>query len=205
MEKPFLKLIIHAVNYCQHSAKKHKLNMTEKSLIGKAAAKLIKESDTVIIGSGLISLEIAKNLTPTLSDVTIITNALNIASQLVSSTNINLIIPGGILIKNSLSLIGHLAEKSFKKFYVDNVFLGIDGFNAMQGISTSSIEEASLNQIMIDISREVIIVTDSSKFLRKSLAFICKLDRIDIVITDSGISKEVKKQLEDSGIKVIVA
>ena len=58
---------------------------------------------------------------------------------------------------------------------------------------------------MIDISREVIVVADSSKFLRKSLAFICKLDRIDTVITDAGISDDDKKRLEDAGIKVIIA
>ena len=134
----------------------------------------------------------------------IITNALNIANQLVSISNINLIIPGGVLRKNSLSLIGPLAEKSFKNFYVDKVFLGVDGFDTMHGISTPNIDEAALNQIMIDIAREVIVVADSSKFLRKSLAFICRLDRIDTVITDSGISDDDKKRLDDAGIKIII-
>jgi DeoR family transcriptional regulator of aga operon len=135
----------------------------------------------------------------------VITNALNIANQLVSVPNVNLIIPGGVLRKNSLSLIGPLAEKSFRNFFVDKVFLGVDGFDTMNGISTPNIEEASLNQIMIEVAREVIVVADSSKFLRKSLAFICKLDRIDTVITDSGISADDKKRLEDAGIKVIIA
>jgi len=184
---------------------KHKLNMNEKARIGKAAAKLINDSDTVIIDSGTTTLEVVKNLAANLNNVTIISNALNIANQLVSSSNINLIIPGGILRKNSLSLIGPLAEKSFKNFYVDKVFLGVDGFDTMHGISTPNIEEASLNQIMIDISREVIVVADSSKFLRKSLAFICKLDRINTVITDSGILDDDKKRLTDAGIKVIIA
>ncbi len=184
---------------------KHKLNLQEKIRIGKAAAKLVKDSDTVIIDSGTTTLEVVKNLATTLNNVTIISNALNIANQLVSNPNIHLIIPGGVLRKNSLSLIGPIAEKSFKNLYVDKVFLGVDGFDTTQGISTPNIEEAYLNQIMIEVAREVIVVTDSSKFLRKSLAFICKLDRIDIVITDSGISADDKKRLEDGGIKVIVA
>ena len=62
-----------------------------------------------------------------------------------------------------------------------------------------------MNQIMIEVAREVIVVTDSSKFLRKSLAFICKLDKINIVITDSGILESDKKRLEDANIKVIIA
>ncbi len=183
---------------------KHKLNMAEKVRIGKAAAKHIKDSDTLIIDSGTTTLEIAKNIDPSLNNVTIITNALNIASQLVSMPNVSLVIPGGVLRKNSLSLIGPLAEKSFRNFYVDKVFLGVDGFDTMHGISTPNIEEAYLNQIMIDIAREVIVVADSSKFLRKSLAFICKLDRIDTVITDSGIADDDKKRLEDAGVKVII-
>jgi DeoR family transcriptional regulator of aga operon len=146
-----------------------------------------------------------RNLEPTLQNVTIVSNALNIANQLVNSQNINLIIPGGILRKNSLSLIGPLAEKSFRNFFVDKVFLGVDGFDTLYGISTPNIEEAYLNQIMIDVAREVIVVADSSKFLRKSLAFICKLERIDTVITDSCILDEDRKRLVDAGIKVIIA
>lgn len=193
------------VNFDLHLGEKHKLNMPEKGRIGKAAAKLFKDSDTVIIDSGTTAIEIVKNLAPSLNNVTIITNALNIANQLISSPNINLIIPGGVLRKNSLSLIGPLAEKSFRNFYVDKVFLGVDGFDTTNGISTPNLEEAYLNQVMIEVSREVIIVADSSKFLRRSLAFICKLDLIDTVITDSGISENDKKRLEDANIKVIVA
>ncbi len=172
----------HVVSFDQHLGEKHKLNMPRKTAIGKAAAKLIKDSDTVIIDSGTTTLEIIRNLSSALNNVTIISNALNIANQLVSNPNINLIIPGGILRKNSLSLIGPLAEKSFRNFYVDKVY-----------------------QIMIDVAREVIIVTDSSKFLRRSLAFICALDRIDTVVTDDAILPEDKKRLEDAGINVIIA
>jgi DeoR family transcriptional regulator of aga operon len=193
------------VSFDMHLGEKHKLHMTEKVRIGKVAAKLIKESDTLIMDSGTTTLEIIRNIDPSLNNVTVITNALNIANQLVSTPNVNLIIPGGVLRKNSLSLIGPLAEKSFRNFFVDKVFLGVDGFDTLNGISTPNIEEASLNQIMIEVAREVIVVADSTKFLRKSLAFICKLDRIDTVITDSGISDEDKKRLEDAGIKVLIA
>jgi DeoR family transcriptional regulator of aga operon len=193
------------VSFDMQLGEKHKLHMIEKVRIGKAAAKLIKESDTLIMDSGTTTLEIIRNIDPSLTNVTVITNALNIANQLVSMQNVSLIIPGGVLRKNSLSLIGPLAEKSFRNFFVDKVFLGVDGFDTMNGISTPNIEEAHLNQIMIEIAREVIVVADSSKFLRKSLAFICALNRIDTVITDEGIAAEDKKRLEDAGIKVIIA
>lgn len=193
------------VSFDLHLGEKHKINLSEKSRIGQAAAKLIRDSDTVIIDSGTTTLEIIKHLDPSLTNVTIITNALNVANQLVSSTNINLIMPGGVLRKNSLCFIGPLAEKNFKNFYVDKVFLGVDGFDTLNGISTPNIEEAYMNQIMIEVAREVIVVADSSKFLRKSLAFICKLDKINTVITDSGILEKDVKRLEDANIKVIIA
>jgi DeoR family transcriptional regulator of aga operon len=197
--------IEHVVSYDQQLGEKHKLNMAEKGRIGKAAAKLIKDSDTIIVDSGTTTLEVVKNIPDNISNLTVITNALNISNQLISSQHISLIIPGGVLRKNSLSLIGPLAERNFKNFYVDKVFLGVDGFDTRTGISTPNMEEAYLNQIMIDIAREVIVVTDSSKFHRKSLAFICANDRIDTVVTDYGIPEEDKKRLEDAGIQVIVA
>jgi len=192
------------VSFDQHLGEKHKLNMPEKMRIGKEAAKLIKDNDTVIIDSGTTTMEIVRDLSSNLKNVTIISNALNIVNHLVSSQNINLIIPGGTLRKNSLSLIGPLAENSYRNFYVDKVFLGVDGFDTKNGIYTPNIEEAYLNKIMIEVAREVIVVTDSSKFLRKSLTFICELKYIHTVITDSGISAEDKALLEEAKIKVII-
>ena len=116
-----------------------------------------------------------------------------------------MVIPGGYLRQNSHSLIRPLAENNLKNFYVDKVFPGVEGFDVRLGIYATNVEEAHLNQIMIDITREVILVADSSKFLRKSLAFICPVDRIDTVVTDDGISTENKRILEDSGVKVLIA
>ncbi len=72
------------------------------------------------------------------------------------------------------------------------------------GIFTPNIEEARLGELMIEISKEVIVLVDSSKFKKRSLAFICKIDQIDKVITDSNISDEDKKRLEDGGVEVII-
>jgi DeoR family transcriptional regulator of aga operon len=197
--------INHTVSMDLHLSEKNKLNLSEKSIIGKAAAKLIEDSNTIFIDSGTTTMEIVKNLSPDLKNVTIITNALNIANQLISFPNINLIIPGGVLRKNSLSLIGILAERNLMNFFVDKAFIGVDGFDTMNGISTPILEEAYLDQLIIERAHEVIVVADSTKFLRKSLALICKLDKISTVITDSGISEKDKMRLEEAKIKVILA
>jgi DeoR family transcriptional regulator of aga operon len=88
---------------------------------------------------------------------------------------------------------------------VDIAFIGVDGFDPALGAFTPNIEEAFLNEIMIEIAKEVILVADSSKFNRKSLAHICPVSRIDVIITDGGISPSDHKKLEDHGIRVIIA
>ncbi len=183
---------------------KSKINHTEKARIGREAVRLINEQDTLIIDSGTTTVELVKNLT-TFQELTIITNALNIANLVLPRNNINLIIPGGYMRKNTLSLIGSIAEKSFLNFHVDKLFLGINGFDTKKGIFTPNIEEARLNQVMIEVAKEVIILADSSKFGKKSLAFICPPKEIDIVVTDEGIPADDKKRLEDAGVKVIIA
>lgn len=183
---------------------KDKINYPEKIKIGKKAAELVKEGETIILDSGTTTMEIAKNL-DLKNSINVITNAFNIANQLINFKNINIIVPGGTMRKNSHSLVGPLAEKSLRNFYVDKVFIGVDGLDASMGAFTPNIEEASLNQVMIDISKEVILVADSSKLQRKSLAFICPLNKIDTVITDENISKEDVRQLQDANIEVIIA
>ncbi len=183
---------------------KHKLNIAQKIRIGKEAAKLVNESETIIIDSGTTTLELAKNLNE-ISSLNVITNAINIVNQLITNQKVNIIVLGGSLRKKSHSLVGPIAERNLKNFSVDKAFIGVDGFDPFTGAYTPNIEEASLNQIMIDIAKEVVLVADSSKFKRRSLAFICPTNKIDIIVTDDGISKEDLKKLQDSGIKVIIA
>ena len=183
---------------------KQKKNFAEKREIGKKAAELISNNNTIILDSGSTVHQLAKNL-KNFDELTVITNALNVATLLAEYKNINVIVPGGILKKNSLSLFGILAEKGFKDYFCDKLFLGVDGFDLDFGISTPSPEEAYLNQIMIEISKEVIVLADSSKFERRGFAFIAPISKIDIVVTDKGLRPEYKTRLEAMGIKVILA
>lgn len=185
-------------------ADKQKEYQKEKLLITKVAIKLIEEGDTIVLDSGTTTTEIAKNLQQ-FKNLTIITNALNIASILAEYEGFNIFMPGGSLRKKSLSLVGVLADENFQKFYCDKLFLGADGFDTTHGLSTPSAEEAHLNQIMIKIAKKVIVVADSRKFDRRRFAFIGPISDVDVVITDSGIKEEDKKRLEKSGVEVLIA
>ena len=185
-------------------SEKDKLNYEEKVKIGKAAAKLINNSEIVLIDSGTTTAEMVKNLSDTV-ELTVITNALNIAALLINHPGVNLTIPGGFLRKKSHSLVGPMAEKSLKNFYVDKAFIGVDGFDTKIGLYTPNVEEAHLNELMIEIANEVIILTDSSKFKKKSFALICPLSKIDTIITDNKIEEDDKQRLLDAGINLIIA
>lgn len=194
----------HNVGIDYRISEKNKINLSEKVKIGKKAAKLINENETIIIDSGTTTLEVAKNLNE-IKSLNVITNAINIINQLISNQEVNIIVPGGSLRKESHSLVGPIAEKNLRNLSVDKAFIGVDGLDPEFGAYTPNIEEASLNQIMISIAKEIIVVADSSKFKKRSLAFICPPNKIDIIVTDSGISKEDLKLFQDSGIKVVIA
>lgn len=174
----------------------------EKRAIGRAAAELIEDGDTIIIDSGTTALQVACNLHK-FKNLTVLTNALNVAQEVLSYKRFNVILLGGYIRNSSESVVGALAELNLKMFYCDKLFLGVDSFNVENGLSTPSIEEANINQIMIQRSRKVITVFDSSKVNKRALAYIAGLDKIDVVVTDEGMDKSMRNQLKSMDIKVI--
>ena len=185
------------------STKAH-TNLEQKRRIGKKAAELIQDGDTIILDSGTTTLEIARRL-ERFQDLTIITHALNVALELAGHKNVTLIMPGGFCRSKSLSFVGSQAEKNLRDYYCDKLFLGVDGFDTSYGITTPSVSEASLNRIMMEISRETIVVTDSSKFGERSLAFIAPLNMVHKVITDNAITANDRNKLLSQNISLITA
>jgi len=185
-------------------SEKARRNFEQKRRIGKKAAELIHDGDTIIIDSGTTTLEIAKRIN-NFSHLTVITHALNIALELAKVENIEIIMPGGTLRSNSFSLVGSKAEQNLKEYYTDRFFLGVDGFDTTTGIYTPIVSEAQINRVMGEITREIIVVADSSKFGKRSLAYILPVSKIHTVITDDGLSKEDKTKLISQNIKLIIA
>lgn len=177
-------------------------NFREKKAIGRAAADLIKDGDTIIIDSGTTALQVACNLHK-FRNLTILTNALNVAQEVLAYKRFNLIMLGGNIRSASESVVGALAESNLKMFYCDKLFMGVDSFSLENGLSTPNVEEANINQIMISRSREVIAVFDSSKVNKRALAFITSLDNIDKVVTDDGMDKQTRSKLKSMNIEVI--
>ena len=128
---------------------------------------------------------------------------MNIVATISDFEDIEIVIPGGLLRKKSMSLIGPLSEAGISNFYADKVFLGVDGIDATYGITTPNMEEAHLNRLMIEKSKEVFVVTDSSKFGKRSMALITGLEDIDTLITDRQIPEEQKALCLSKKVNVI--
>jgi len=180
------------------------LHSAEKQRIGEAAARLVRSNETIILDSGSTTAEIARHLNHAqLHNVTVITNALNIATELLGATGISLIMIGGILRQISRSFVGPHAEQILREFHADRLFLAVDGFDLETGPATPDILEAQLNGLMMEVARETTIVTDSSKLGRRSLSRIGSADRIHRLITDTGAPKEFLAALQARGVEVV--
>lgn len=183
---------------------KKRLNIDVKRKIGKKAASLINEEDSIILDSGTTTFEISNNLRE-FNRITVISNALDIINNLAEKPYVEVFMPGGYLKEFSMSLVGPMAERNLKQLFCNKLFLGVDGIRLNQGVFTHHMEEAYLNQIMIEIAEEVILVADSSKFHKSGLAFICGFDKIDKIVTDGGISSTEIAFFEKNNIEIVIA
>ena len=179
---------------------KEKLHRNEKLRIAEAAAAMVNEGQVIILDSGTTTTAIARALR-TFHNLTIVTNAVNIASEL-SGTDVEVILTGGALRKNSVSLVGPIAEDTLGKLSADILFLGVDGFDVSYGLSTPNLLEAKVNRVMVEIAKTTVAVCDSSKFGRRSLGLIAPTIAMQYVITDRGISKADLKALRKAGVEV---
>jgi DeoR family transcriptional regulator of aga operon len=183
-----------------HEKEQHQVK--EKQLIAAAAVKLVKEGQCVLLDSGTTTTAIARALRK-FSNLTIVTNAMNIAAEL-SDTHFDIVLIGGSLRKNSFSLVGPLAEDVLREIYADILFLGVDGFDPQFGVTTPNVLEARANRAMVKASKKIVAVCDSTKFNRCSLALIVPPTAIHTVITDSQVSSADVETLRGAGIEVIL-
>jgi DeoR family transcriptional regulator of aga operon len=183
---------------------KDEINHPQKERIGAAAARLVQPGDNIIIDSGTTTISLARHLRDA-TDVTVMTNGLNIAWELADAPGVDVILTGGLLRKKSLSIQGSQAEACLQTYNFDKLFLGVDGLDLQFGVTTHNEAEASLNHKMVERAKKIIVLTDSTKFGRVSLHGIAKLERIDTIITDNGIPPDYRQELEKIGIELVIA
>jgi DeoR/GlpR family transcriptional regulator of sugar metabolism len=185
-------------------AKKRMFNFREKERIGAEAAKLIKDGDFIMLDSGTTTMEVARHLEQ-FHHLRIVTNAMDIASELMNYKRFDVVLLGGNVRVNNLSTVGPLALTVLRNFSRYKLFLGVDSFSLENGISTPNLEEALLNQLMIQQADKVIAVFDSSKFNKRSYVHIADAHELDCIITDHAIPTGMTAKLKSLGVDVRVA
>lgn len=183
---------------------KERLFTREKNMIATVAATRIGENDSALLASGTTVLALSRAIIPT-GRLKVITSSLPVAIELIKHKDIEVIQLGGKVRNSSISVIGESAEAILSHIACPILFLGVDGIDLDFGLSTTSIEEASLNRKMMQAANKTIVLADASKFGKKSFGKICMPHEISEIITDSGIAPAWLKKMHDMGVKVTVA
>jgi len=174
---------------------------------------MIRIGQVVGLNGGTTTTEVARALAtrPDLTHggpaaaVTVVTNALNIGTELAVRQHIKIVTTGGVARPQSYELTGPLATGVLEQVTLDVAILGVDGIDAEVGATAHHEGEASINRLMGKQARKVVIVADSSKVGRRAFARICVPAEIDVLVTDTGISADDVALLEAAGIDVVTA
>lgn len=183
---------------------KYKMNSEEKHGIGRMAASLIQEGNSVIITSGS-SIEAMARAFPDGSNINVVTSSVRVAGILNSKNGLKIFMLGGRLVHNSVSVRDDYTLMGLDNIHANYLFFSCDGFDPESGITTAFPEEARLTCKMMECAQEKILLADSSKLGKIGFGKICNLSDIDILITDSGLSPARKEQIEATGVRVLIA
>jgi DeoR/GlpR family transcriptional regulator of sugar metabolism len=183
-------------------------NLAAKEAIGRQAADLIYDGDSIALDVGTTTLEIVRGLRGK-RNLTIVTSCLQIANLVVDTLSleldVRLILTGGIVRPRELSMIGSIPQDVYAGFHVDKAFIGIGGISLTDGLTEYNIDDAKIKQSLIRSAQEKIVVADGSKFNLTTFATVAPLKSINKIVTDASAPFEIVESIRKSGVEVIVA
>jgi DeoR/GlpR family transcriptional regulator of sugar metabolism len=182
-------------------ALRKELHSAEKQQIGRAAARLVRDGEAIALDASTTAWQVARHLKDR-RELTVITNGLFIALEFVDSPGVTVVMPGGALRPASASLVGDEGACILERYHVQKGFFGAGGFTLEEGLTDTSQYEVELKQRMVERSKEVVAIVDSSKWGQVTFASLASVDQLDRVITDHGAPAEMVATLRERGIKV---
>ena len=183
------------------------LNREAKQRIATRAVELLCDNDSIMISAGSTTYALAEAIRNAKDEksLNVVTPFLKVSALLNEMDNVRVEQLGGVVYKKSFSTLGENAGLALQHMVCSKFFVGVDGVDPEFGITTSTIEEAQLSRKMMDASSKTVVLDDSSKFGQRGFGHIASLEEVDIIITDSGISKEMQEIIENAGIELIIA
>ncbi len=175
----------------------------EKKRIGRAAATLIEDGETVFISSGTTALEVARNL-HSHRNLTVITNSLLVVNELAGS-NIEVVGLGGVLRHTEMSMIGHITEQALSEVHAHKIILGIRALDIERGLTNDYLPETVTDRAILGLGGAVIVVADHTKCGCVSTASLAPITVVNKLVTDTQTQSDFIQELQGKGIEVIVA
>jgi DeoR family transcriptional regulator of aga operon len=180
----------------------------EKLAIGRLTASLIAQGETLILDVGTTTTAVARALIQRedLHDIVIFTNALNIALELEPAIpRFSVVITGGTLRPLQHSLVDPLGVLMFERIKVHTAIVGCNGIDPQAGVTNINLPETEIKQRMLRSAKRRILVADGSKVGEVELAYLCGLEDIDLLITDSSADPTLLAALREQGLEILIA
>ncbi len=193
----------HSIGHERPYSARAREHLSEKRSIAQLAGTLILESEVLALDVGSSTLELAKTFLGR-QRLTVFTASLPIA-QVLTQSDVSVVMVGGVLRKKELSLAGRLAIETINQFHFDKFFLGTSAVSVDDGFTDFSIEDIELKKAIIARSKEVIALADGSKLGQVSFAKICDLEAVGCLITDAQADPAEIERLREAGLNVLIA
>ncbi len=183
---------------------RRRLHAAQKNRIGAAAAAMIEDGEAIVLDASTTALAVAAQIKDR-RELTVITNGIFVALALLDIPGITVLMPGGFLRRDSVSLVGDEGHDFVEKFNFQKGFFGAKGFTLEQGLTDVNSAEVAVKRDLVARSSQVIAIVDSSKWGRVGFASFSSIDQVDCVITDEGTPADMVAALREAGISVIIA
>ncbi|RKT12270.1 DeoR family transcriptional regulator [Streptomyces sp. 1114.5] len=180
---------------------KHGTRQAEKRRIALAADRLVPDGAVVGLTGGSTTSELARVLAER-GGITIVTNAVNIAADLIVRPDVRLVVVGGIARTTSYELVGPAADRMLAQYHLDLAFIGVDGLTPQEGCTTHDEMEAQTDRAFLRSSARSVVLADSSKIGRVTFARICPLTEVDDLVTDTEADAAEEEAFAACGVRV---
>lgn len=175
-----------------------------KACIGRAAAALVSDGESVFIGSGSTTVFVARNLVDR-KDLTVVTNALNVAAEFATAGGVTVVVTGGMMRASELSLVGHITEQALREVRVDRVIMGMWAIDLEGGMTNDYLPEVVTDRTIIEMAAELVLVADHTKFGKVAAAYVAPVERITTLVTDAQTNQMILTRLQQMGVRVVIA
>jgi DeoR/GlpR family transcriptional regulator of sugar metabolism len=174
-----------------------------KRRIGQAAATLVSSGDTVFLDASTTAQAIIPHLKH-FSELTVITNSLKAAISLLDAPQIQIILPGGHLRRESISVVGQPSDSHLEGINVQLGFFGARGVTAAEGLTDVNLGEVTMKRAMVERCRRVVGVADARKWGNVAAATFARLDQVSLLITDADAPEDLIEEIRQREVEVLV-